>query len=435
MTSMRNDRPGVPIAGPHRPAAGPSARADDDGFDPYRALLNIREVQRPLDAYQLLRLKPFEEDPDSIRAAASLQRMALRLHRSDCPPEVWEQVRSELEKAISTLLDPDAKAAYDATLRVREATRAVTPRLTNDPPRKRSRSASRCPQCGAANSPTQRYCTHCGKNLWEACYRCGALNTASDKFCGACGADLVAGVEQEREEVASTLRRAEELRRRFEIDQAIALLRPVAEVEHSRLADLAGRAKALVEQWSAQRDRCRADADKARHAAERLLAEGKFRDAADAVMAVPAPFCDESLRHLLAEAESRLEEVAALTSQLRRAAGAPFKLELLRQATRLLELEPGHTEALAVIGRFRSRIMQMARAKLAERRYDEANRLLEHIPPIARTPEIETLHARTGELRWLAAELGTAPAVTRALLAMADRYRKLAPNDPQAAAC
>ncbi len=434
MNAMRDDRRGVRPAGPRRWEDEPDP-PNRDGSDPYRALLNIRDVQRPLDAYQLLRLPRFEEDPDSIRAAASLQRMAMRLHRSEWPPDVWEQIKAELEEAISTLLDRDAKAAYDTALRVREATRTVVPRPAADPPVKRSRSSARCSQCGASNPPTRRYCSQCGKNLWEACYRCGTLCAAGDKYCGACGADLGAGVEVQRREFAARLRQAEELRQRCEFDEAIELVRPLAEIEHSRLSDLANRAKELVSQGTAQRDRCRAEADRARQEAKRLLGEGKLREAADAVRAVPAPFRDDSLHHLLAEAESRLQEIDALAGQLRRAAGSPFKVELLKKAARLLEIRPGHAEALAVIDRFRSRIVQMARAKLAERRYDEAHQLLEHLPPAAKIPEIEALHTQTNELRWLAAELGTAPAATRTLVALADRFRKLAPNDPQAAEC
>lgn len=48
-----------------------------NGFDPYRAWLSVNQVRGPLTAYQLLGLEDLEDDVQTIRAAAGVQRMAI----------------------------------------------------------------------------------------------------------------------------------------------------------------------------------------------------------------------------------------------------------------------------------------------------------------------------------------------------------------------
>lgn len=53
-----------------------------------------------------------------------------------------------------------------------------------------------CPQCGAKNALTVKFCNNCGSNLAAAappsglCPSCGTDNPPGTKFCGNCGTKL-----------------------------------------------------------------------------------------------------------------------------------------------------------------------------------------------------------------------------------------------------
>lgn len=47
-----------------------------------------------------------------------------------------------------------------------------------------------CPDCGAENAVSQRFCGACGKSLERTCPSCEQANPAGFRFCGACGASL-----------------------------------------------------------------------------------------------------------------------------------------------------------------------------------------------------------------------------------------------------
>ena len=400
--------------------------------DPYRAWLNIREVRRPLNAYELLNLPVFESNVAAIRAAAGLQRMALQVHEAEAPPEIWQQIHNELEEAIATLLDPLAKEAYDAALQVEGATRPVPLRSVG------VRAAASmhgivCRECGSANPAGRKFCGNCGKNLWEACYRCHTLAAAGDRFCGACGADLVEGVAREVAAVQKTLHHADQLARQYQFDKAIDLLGPVAEIEHSALRALAAQARKRIEQYRAERQRYQAQADAVPQEADRLLESNQYRQVLELVQSLPAAFRTPAIEQRAAEAKARLEEIERLSGELRQAVGAPFSSALLRTTSRLLALDPQHAHARQVMQRLCGRALQAAQQHAAQRQYEEACRLLKAIPPPFRTPAISALLAKADEARWIVRILSTQTRITPALVALAARYRQIAPEDAQAA--
>jgi predicted amidophosphoribosyltransferase len=54
-----------------------------------------------------------------------------------------------------------------------------------------------CPQCGAKNAQTVRFCNNCGANLQQVavppsgtCAACGTDDPPGTKFCGGCGNKL-----------------------------------------------------------------------------------------------------------------------------------------------------------------------------------------------------------------------------------------------------
>ena len=69
-----------------------------------------------------------------------------------------------------------------------------------------------CPDCGATNADSARFCTECGTGLAAACAACGAPHAAGQRFCADCGARLGephtgdAALEAARDEPASERR-------------------------------------------------------------------------------------------------------------------------------------------------------------------------------------------------------------------------------------
>lgn len=48
----------------------------------------------------------------------------------------------------------------------------------------------RCPRCGTANGGTARFCSSCGRALWQTCGSCGSDNPVGHRFCAGCGSGL-----------------------------------------------------------------------------------------------------------------------------------------------------------------------------------------------------------------------------------------------------
>ena len=85
-------------------------------IDVYKEWLQIAEANRPLDYYQLLKLKPFEDNSSVIRKQYRQLNAHVRKYASgEFGPES-QQLLNELAKAMLCLTDQERKAEYDASL-------------------------------------------------------------------------------------------------------------------------------------------------------------------------------------------------------------------------------------------------------------------------------------------------------------------------------
>jgi hypothetical protein len=112
-------------------------------FDPYLQWLAIRDPKRPPNHYRMLGIDPFESDPEVIQNAADRQMTHVRRFQSGQHWAESQRLLNELAAAKICLLNPEKKAAYDATLRAEglpETRRATTP-----PPLVRDRDFSALP--------------------------------------------------------------------------------------------------------------------------------------------------------------------------------------------------------------------------------------------------------------------------------------------------
>ncbi len=86
------------------------------GFDPYREWLGIETGPRPPDHYTLLALAPREEDARRIAQAADAQSAKVRGIRPGPHLAEWSRLLDLIQAAKVCLLNPESKAAYDASL-------------------------------------------------------------------------------------------------------------------------------------------------------------------------------------------------------------------------------------------------------------------------------------------------------------------------------
>lgn len=84
--------------------------------DIYARLLGVTDTNRPLNHYQLLRLKQFEDDPAQIRLHYNKLSTNLRRYLSTEHAEKVQPILSELTRAMLCLTDAHRKAEYDGSL-------------------------------------------------------------------------------------------------------------------------------------------------------------------------------------------------------------------------------------------------------------------------------------------------------------------------------
>ncbi len=84
-------------------------------IDVYHEWLGIKETARPLNYYQLLRLKSFEDDSGLVRTHYRKMNAHVRTFATGEHAEKSQEVLNELAKAMLCLTDAQRKAEYDAT--------------------------------------------------------------------------------------------------------------------------------------------------------------------------------------------------------------------------------------------------------------------------------------------------------------------------------
>ena len=404
------------------------------GFDPYRAWLNVREVRRPLNAYQLLELPLLEEDVETIRAAAGTKRAALAAHRDEATDEIWQQIYLELEEAITILLDPDKKSIYDLALQVQEQPTQRTMHAPRGAVTDKTRGARlRCRHCHSPNPATRRFCANCGKPLWEPCFQCGTLCSSGEKFCGACGVNLTEAAREHIDQFDVSMAEVQRMLAEKRFDDAVAMLGPLARSEHPRLSGQAGRAAAMLKQIVADRERATAEAAAALGEAQRCFAEHHYEATLRILDEVPAAVRNAEINQLLQEVQLRREEIAQLNREIREGIRAGRALDLLPSIERLLTLKPDEVQARQLAQQFQEHLCKAARERLMKFQYQESVELLERLPESIRTPETGKLYEQALELSYLAFDLRNSPFVDASLVKVGERLRKYAPGDPRTA--
>jgi len=106
-----------------------------EAFDPYHRWLGISPKDQPPNHYRLLGIDLFESNPDVIADAADRQMAHVRTHQTGKHSKLSQELLNEISAARVCLLNPEKKAEYDKSLRMK-----VTPTVApvRQPPSKRS---------------------------------------------------------------------------------------------------------------------------------------------------------------------------------------------------------------------------------------------------------------------------------------------------------
>jgi hypothetical protein len=86
-------------------------------FDPYYTWLGIPPRHQPANHYRLLGIELWEDGDDVIATAADRQMAHLRTFQTGRNGPLSQRLLNEVSAARLCLLDPAAKAVYDARLR------------------------------------------------------------------------------------------------------------------------------------------------------------------------------------------------------------------------------------------------------------------------------------------------------------------------------
>ena len=245
-----------------------------------------------------------------------------------------------------------------------------------------------------------------------------------------CGANLAAAVHQQTEQFETNLLTVEQLQADGRYEEAIALLGPMSNMEHPRLNHHAKMATEYIKRLGAEQQQ-------ASGKAEEVCRQARRADRHDyrGAIRLPGGRARRAAQRGLREAPGRGGRAAAgaVRAESRPAGGVAGKRvwAAMPLIARLLELKPDHAQARQIAEHVQKHFAHAAQAKLAKYRYEEAVKVLDHVPESLQSAEVAALARGCSELALIAWNVRHAAVVAGALLAAVNRMRKLAPGDPR----
>jgi curved DNA-binding protein CbpA len=216
-----------------------------------------------INLYQLISV-PFTATISEIDAAILTKYNEARRLVTHHDPTIVNQANQALqvlEQARATLLNPQRKAAYDASLGLGTTTggladpQAILQKfnlgITATPPSGRSTSTNPpigpaveradawiCPGCNTVNPIGTRFCKKCGKEIGIPCPSCQSLVEVHAVFCQKCGVNISSALKQiqeyeRRKKEEEHWRQISEAEQRRITEEQLALLGPIVKNANS----------------------------------------------------------------------------------------------------------------------------------------------------------------------------------------------------------
>lgn len=286
-----------------------------------------------------------------------------------------------------------------------------------------------CVSCGKPSPSDRKFCSGCGKSLWESCAKCQTPRPASDRFCGSCGTDAQAAEQNLVQQVGELIDQAKESQARGEFANAQRLLWLALKVTGPSVQAQLAEARQLQSEYQQAEEHQRLARDAAVNAAQVHLQALRFADAEAALAPIPESLRNDEFRELLATARARREEVAQLTAEIKTRLDAQRYTEVLPRAERLLALQPHNESIKKILGQLGRKILEQAIARLQKQQFAAALDTLHQVPESSRDETYTKAYEQASEMTWLAAAVKTLPFADALLKGVIERLAKALPAD------
>jgi Tfp pilus assembly PilM family ATPase len=290
--------------------------------------------------------------------------------------------------------------------------------------------------CDSINAASRQFCGECGTELWRDCVNCRVKHAASDKFCGHCGVNFD---EFQRTTAETRRRELEEVRSLIDehrYDDAhlriSGLLRTAGAAHGCGTAHGDGLFIDQVNQLRQVVDRLRLEwgekITEALETARAALKRYEYEKSVVALTAIPPALRTPELNGLLLSAETTIQELVRLRSELDQAILDDRVVLAMSILDRLLAIVPHDADLLAKSDWLTPRLLLGAKKLVAGHKFEEAEKLLLALPPSCHNDESRGLLEQVSEVVCHFEEIRTAPLATPILLGMADRLCKILPR-------
>ncbi|MEZ6087646.1 MAG: pilus assembly protein PilM [Pirellulaceae bacterium] len=289
-----------------------------------------------------------------------------------------------------------------------------------------------CANCGTGNPESSKFCSGCGKSLFEPCKKCNNPLRIGTAFCGNCGFNAQQAFVSLREELKQTLRRAMELGKSHQYEDAIYLAESVSNPPDFRFQDLADKAKELHEKLLQRRDKHVEQTTKVVESVRIASQAGKLEEVIKLIGSVPQALLPEDVRLMGERAKQMLGQTHQLSLQVRQCVEKRDYMSAGGLLDRLLQLEPDNPNFKRVALQVGNELMKSALKHYESGKHAATNKELASVPLVARNEDYRKLRAATDEVFWLRNHLGQSPFATPELVMLSKKLLKLTPTDQDA---
>lgn len=248
-------------------------------------------------------------------------------------------------------------------------------------------------KCGQSSAPSHEFCTNCGAALWQRCLDCGAPCGTEDFFCGSCGMNRERAAKDYTKNFEAKLFQARKLKDAYQYDEALAVLRALAETElRKEDAEKVERRIKRVHEWREHHtEKARSRIRRARN----LVDEFAYEDASRLLQKVSEAFRDEEVERLAQLAKANAKDTGKLYDDIKQAFKEKRFAKALPAINRFLSIAPNHPKARRIAGLRRDYYLGQARDQFRKHNYARTIEILDRIPIDDRNNGVEELREKS----------------------------------------
>lgn len=365
--------------------------------------------------YTLFGLRNGEKDPRlilSVTAREHDRAFSILAWRHEVFAESGLDAHGIVQAAINWITTPHLKNILDAHLKRTEALK----RLLKSGEINTLPDYVPCAECSTVNTSGHKFCSSCGRHLWDICYECGAFGRACDAFCGCCGKSKRVVLETWRQHGLSNLDNAASAWSGGRKKVALDLWYSLATSHDWRLHTFSLQA---AEQWlehHAEWLKCKVLQDEVLQRAIEAGKAGNWQQQLTYLNQIDDEFLSPDLLSLRHQLRERLSAAQQLSSQLQKAFADKRWLACCRYVDRILELDPHNESAARIRDTLVDKLCDIITSLLKKGKIRQAKQLFDSSPRTARSQRFSELHRKTDDLLWLQKYIDRYPVADKRLL-------------------